>query len=125
MPGFPERLKLLRQNFGLSQQKLADEIGIISKSSINMYERGDREPSMETMEALADFFNVDLAYLFGRSDIPNSSAMCPSEVSHSQLRLTSHEHAVILAYRQHPDAQPFVDKLLGLDVESVPQPKQA
>jgi len=124
MPGFPERLKLLRQNYGLSQQKLADEIGTISKSSINMYERGDREPSMETMESLADFFNVDLAYLFGRSDIPNS-AMCPPEASPPQLRLTPHERDVILSYRAHPAAQPFVDKLLELSPEAVSQPKQA
>lgn len=124
MADFPERLKLLRQNYGLSQQKLADEIGTISKSSINMYERGAREPSMETMEALADFFNVDLAYLFGRSDIPNSS-MCPPEASPPQFRLTPHERQVILAYRSHPAAQPFVDKLLELEPESAAEAKQA
>lgn len=73
MPGFSDRLRSLRVNFGLSQQKLADSIGNVSKSSINMYERGEREPSLETMEAFADFFNVDLDYLYGKSDVPNRS----------------------------------------------------
>ena len=71
MPGFSERLRSLRINFGLSQQKLADSIGSVSKSSINMYERGEREPGLETMEAFADFFNVDLDFLYGKSDVPN------------------------------------------------------
>ena len=73
MPGFSDRLRSLRVNFGLSQQKLADSIGNVSKSSINMYERGEREPSLETMEAFADFFNVDLDFLYGKSDVPNRS----------------------------------------------------
>lgn len=71
MPNFNERLRSLRKNYGLSQQALADKIGNVSKSSINMYERGDREPGLEMMEAFADFFNVDLDYLYGKSDIPN------------------------------------------------------
>jgi repressor LexA len=38
-----------------------------------MYERGEREPGLEMMEAIADFFNVDLDYLYGKSDTPNRS----------------------------------------------------
>lgn len=36
-----------------------------------MYERGEREPGLDLLEAFADFFNVDLDYLLGKSDIPN------------------------------------------------------
>ena len=36
-----------------------------------MYERGEREPGLETLEVIADFFNVDMDYLLGKSDIPN------------------------------------------------------
>lgn len=68
MAKFPERLKELRNEKNLSQQLLADKLGT-SKSSINMYERGEREPGLEMMEAIADFFNVDMDYLHGKSDI--------------------------------------------------------
>lgn len=34
-----------------------------------MYERGEREPGFETMEAIADLFNVDMDYLYGRTDV--------------------------------------------------------
>lgn len=68
MATFPERLKFLRSEKGWSQQRLADELKL-SKSSINMYERGEREPGFETMEAIADTFNVDMDYLYGRTDV--------------------------------------------------------
>lgn len=68
MATFSERLKSLRSEKGWSQQRLADELNL-SKSSINMYERGEREPGFETMEAIADTFNVDMDYLYGRTDI--------------------------------------------------------
>lgn len=122
---FSERLRTLRNNFGLSQQKLADKIGTVSKSSINMYERGDREPGLETMEAFADFFNVDIDYLYGKSDIPNrsreeNSIHIPSE----SFILSPHEKAVVIAYRSHPEMQDAVNRLLGVE-ESAVQEKQA
>lgn len=67
MSTFGERLKALRNNKALTQDELAKAIKI-SKSSINMYERGEREPKFETLEVIADFFNVDMDYLLGRSD---------------------------------------------------------
>jgi len=67
---FAIRLRALRQERGLSQQKLS-ELLHISKSSINMYERGEREPGFETLQALASFFEVDLDYLLGNSTYKN------------------------------------------------------
>nr|DAQ28912.1 MAG TPA: hypothetical protein [Caudoviricetes sp.] len=45
----------------------------MSKSSINMYERGEREPGLELLEVFADFFNVDMNYLMGKSSIPRQT----------------------------------------------------
>jgi len=70
MSKFNERLKLLRQESGLSQMDFAKQLGL-SKSSINMYERGEREPSFETLEAIADYFNVDMNFLLGKSEERN------------------------------------------------------
>jgi repressor LexA len=64
---FSTRLKELRCEFKLSQQELADTIGT-SKSSINMYERGEREPGLDTVKSFADFFDVKTDYLLGKSD---------------------------------------------------------
>ena len=61
---FNERLRELRTKRELSQQQLATALGI-SKSAISMYEIGEREPDFETLEAIADLFNVDMNYLLG------------------------------------------------------------
>ena len=78
MATFKERLKALRTEKGWSQQRLADELEI-SKSSVNMYERGEREPSFETMEAIADIFNVDMDYLYGRTDVKIANPVTPAK----------------------------------------------
>ncbi len=63
---FSERLKELRAEQKLSQAGLAAALGL-SKSSINMYERGEREPGFETIRALSEQFGVDIDYLLGAS----------------------------------------------------------
>lgn len=67
MADFAKIFKQLRLSRELSQSKLAEHLGI-SKSAVNMYERGDRRPDFETAELIADFFNVDMNYLLGYSD---------------------------------------------------------
>lgn len=124
MATFSERLRSLRLNFGLSQQKLADEIRMVSKSSINMYERGQREPGLETMEAFADFFNVDIDYLYGKSDIPNRS-QAAGLVASDVFPLSTRERMLVISYRSHPEMQEAVDRLLQLPAELDAKPKNA
>lgn len=64
MAKFNEMLKYLRQRAGYSQQDLADLLKI-SKSTIGMYEQGRRNPDYETLEKIADIFNVDMNFLMG------------------------------------------------------------
>lgn len=70
MATFNERLKELRAGSELTIRDLAEYIGV-AKSTIHMYECGKREPSIATLEAIADFFNVDMDYLLGKSDCRN------------------------------------------------------
>ena len=66
MVKFKDRLTQLRKEEGLSQEDLAVRVGV-SRSTIGMYETGKREPDLETLETFADFFNVNLEYLIGRT----------------------------------------------------------
>lgn len=70
MSTFAERFKNLRIEKNLTQKELSDDLGI-SKSSIGMYENGNREPNFDLLEKIADYFNVDMDYLLGKSDIAN------------------------------------------------------
>ncbi|KMZ52377.1 helix-turn-helix domain-containing protein [Dorea sp. D27] len=72
MAEFANVLRLLRNGRGISQQELARLLGI-SKSAVNMYERGERQPNFETLELIADFFHVDIDYLLGRTDTARSA----------------------------------------------------
>lgn len=68
---FKDRLKVLRKAKKLTQEDLSKLVGV-SPSSISMYEVGKRIPELETFEALADYFNVDMNYLKGKSDVRHS-----------------------------------------------------
>ncbi len=60
------RLKEIRQEKKLSQKDLTKKLNI-SQQAISLYEKGDREPKLETWQKLADFFNVPVDYLLGIS----------------------------------------------------------
>ncbi|HEY9574122.1 MAG TPA: XRE family transcriptional regulator [Lachnospiraceae bacterium] len=66
MAKFGDRLKTLRTEHHLSQDELSKILGV-SKQAISQYERGLRFP--KDYEQIADYFNVDLDYLLGRSDV--------------------------------------------------------
>ncbi|WP_173297006.1 helix-turn-helix domain-containing protein [Thermanaeromonas sp. C210] len=64
-----ERLRSLRKARNLKREQLAAAIGVTPRV-ITFYETNDREPSLRVLIALADFFDVSLDYLVGRSDNP-------------------------------------------------------
>lgn len=63
---------MLRKERRLSQSQLASALNI-SKSAIAMYETNERMPKKEVLEAIADFFNVDMNFLYGKTHVRNSS----------------------------------------------------
>ncbi len=66
---FSERLFLLRSKKRLSQKALGELLGV-SDAAITMMEKGKRSPSFEILCALADYFEVSIDYLTGRTDKP-------------------------------------------------------
>ncbi len=67
---FKDILTNLRKEQNMNQGELAKALGV-SRSTISMYEQGVRMPTIEGMEAIADYFNVDMDYLNGRTNIKN------------------------------------------------------
>lgn len=78
-----KRLKELRQSRGISQQQLAD-VAMVSQQSINKYENHNIEPDITTMIRIADYFEVSVDYLIGRSNIREMA----DEISVSDLNQT-------------------------------------
>ena len=65
----PKRLRDLRKSLNLSQTKIAEQCGT-TQASINRYEHNQSDPPISTLLWYADFFDVSLDYIFGRTDKP-------------------------------------------------------
>ncbi len=100
MSDFRNRIYELRKDAQMSQQQLADKIGV-NKQTISQYERGVREPQFDTLGKLCDFFNVSIDYLLGRDSV-------------TMRLLTSDEVKLINAYRS---GAPAADPLQPLSQE--------
>lgn len=66
MSDFSRMFRTLRVDGNLSQQELAEQLGI-SKSTVSLYEHGKREPNLALLEQIADLFDISMDYLFGRT----------------------------------------------------------
>ena len=67
MATFPERLKEFRKKNKLTQQKLADELGV-NRVNITRWERGNTEPNLAQLGNIAIYFNTSIDYLTGKID---------------------------------------------------------
>lgn len=94
MGKFQNILKELRTSHNLTQDGLAKKLKI-SRSTVGMYEKGAREPDFETLELIADFFNVDTDYLLGRT---TKTTYIPT----LQYQ-TAGEETLVLSYRELND----------------------
>ena len=82
-----KNLKKLRMEKGISQQALAEKIGI-SQQSINKYENHKIEPDISTLIAMANYFDTTVDYLVGRTDeTGNPTETSPTDVLFEKYRL--------------------------------------
>lgn len=131
MGNFQNIFRKLRTSSNLTQNAIAEKLGI-SRSTIGMYETGAREPDFETLEKIADYFNVDTDFLLGRT---NQTTMLPETVGkYSKTReldiiyeqLSSHNQRKVLAYSKNLlSTQQMEEDLLAAhtrtDIEVTPE----
>lgn len=98
MGTFNNILKSLRTSRDLTQDELA-KILKISRSTIGMYEKGAREPDFETLELIADYFNVDIDYLLGRTNqttvLPETLGMASPLTSRDERDITKDLNSIM------------------------------
>lgn len=63
------RLKELRKKKGISQLRLATDLNT-TQNTISRYETGEREPGIDELIKIADYFNISVDYLVGRTENP-------------------------------------------------------
>lgn len=82
---FRARLTMLRKEHRLTQEQMAEKLGI-SRPSYTCYELGNSSPTLATLCKIADLFEVNLEYLLGRSNDPSIEAADP-KVAMQELAL--------------------------------------
>jgi transcriptional regulator with XRE-family HTH domain len=64
------RLREIRKSKGISQLKMAMDLNM-SQNTISRYETGEREPGINELIKIADYFNISIDYLLERTNNPN------------------------------------------------------
>ena len=85
------RIKILREELNMTQQELADKLDG-AKSTVAMYEKGDRKPSMEVLLKLSEIFDCSIDYILGKSDIRNPEN---TNLDKLQIGLSTNDYANI------------------------------
>lgn len=81
---FPTRLKKLREDKSWTQLQLSKKIDV-SPKTIGAWERGTREPPMDTIAKFAEIFSVSTDYLLGESDIKNPSTQKEVDIADNDV----------------------------------------
>ena len=91
-----EKLRLLRLNKGLSQQRLADLLDV-SQQSVYKYENDISEPDIQTLKRLSGLFHTSIDYIVGNTENPMKNDFM------IETALTNEELEYLRMYRNIPD----------------------
>lgn len=122
---FGERLKKLRVNRHLTQ----DDLGLIfdpplAQSTIGTYERGVRQPSLENLIVISEYFNVSIDYLLGLTDEERTINTFKEENPQELREFLKQNHILFNgAELSEDDKQRMIDILTGLFWESFTKKK--
>lgn len=101
-----EKIKSARRRKGITQQQLAEKVGV-AVSTLANYENNNREPDLKITKRIVEVLNIDSDYFL---DV-NRFITKPDHAS--DLVLTPHEENLVRAYRRS-DQKDAVNKLLGI-----------
>lgn len=88
------RIKQLREENKWTQLELSRKMDC-AMSSIAMYEKGDRKPSMEVLIKLSEIFNCSIDYLLGKSDIRNPGQQIDDVLNEAMIGMSKEEYEAL------------------------------
>ncbi|WP_406242060.1 helix-turn-helix domain-containing protein [Tissierella carlieri] len=105
-----KRIKTLRNERNLLQKDLAEQLNL-SQQTISLYESEKRQPDYQILQSIADFFNVSVDYLLGRTDIKDSSIL---SVKEDETKFDIHNEIADEIEKLSPESQEELKKLIEL-----------
>lgn len=103
---FLSNLETLMKNHNLNKHSFSVQSGIPYKTIDNFWKKGCDNIKLTTLKRIAEFFNVSLDYLIFGSHIETNAILSQSEKK------------LIEAYRDHPEMQAAVNKMLDIEAAS-------
>lgn len=88
------RIKSLREDFGYTQQELADKLNG-AKSTIAMYENETRKPSLEILVKLSEIFNCSIDYLLCKTDIRNPGKQIDDILNEAMIGMSKEDYEAL------------------------------
>ncbi len=127
MATFSKRLKDLRASAGLTLKAMAEQLNMVQRN-YQRYENGSIDPSLSKIIAIADYFDVPIEYLVGRTDNPITPSERVSPLFSVRLKELRIRKGVSLfqaaklfeiternyAGYEEGEAMPDIDKLIAL-----------
>lgn len=89
-----ERLKKLRKERKLTQEEIALKLGII-RSTYSNYESDKREPDFDTANIMADFFEVSVDYLLGKTEMRSINERSRNDALEKYSRLPKNKKKLV------------------------------
>ncbi|MEJ6950822.1 cobalamin-dependent protein [Natronospora cellulosivora (SeqCode)] len=125
MCDFASRLKKLRKEKKLRQKDLAEELDL-AQTTIANYEKNTRFPNQETLIQIAEFFDVSLDYLLGRSKKPSfikEILEFSKEENYKDINPIAEKYLEVLLSAKKDNTYQFIEKILseGANIESIYQ----
>jgi len=117
---FSRKLSRLRREAGCSQRQAASDLGI-SQALLSHYENGAREPKLEFVTRVCDYYNVSADHLLGRTEEKMRSALPAPHGCESAQRLVVAAGEVFETLDRHSDKElyPAVMDYLVIPIENV------
>ncbi|WP_349292567.1 helix-turn-helix domain-containing protein [Thermoanaerobacterium butyriciformans] len=106
---FKDRLKELRKELKKDRYEIAKFLNV-SYSTIAKYESGVRSPDKETLDKLANYFNVSVDYLLGRTDVRNSEKMLNNKLTAKDERDIAKDLEKMMNDLEHADGLMFYNE---------------
>ncbi len=103
------RIKDLRAEKSVSQNELAKALGL-TQQAISAYENGLREPDLETLQKIADFFDVSIDYLLGKSDIRNPEKIVQDKLTEKDKKDIAKDLEKMMNDLEHADGLMFYNE---------------
>lgn len=85
------RIKILREEFGYTQQDLADKING-AKSTIAMYENETRKPSLDVLVKFSEIFNCSIDYILCKTDVRNSGEQIDEVLNEAMIGMSKSDY---------------------------------